>query len=90
MTHLIKDWADRVATMRSSPKLPSLTHGSTGTSSKLSRVETNDNLRSAGLPDEDEMSCAERDMAVQSPPKGKKRVTNSVSNMCSSICHIIT
>ena len=88
MASLISDWAAQVEMIsRSSSNLLTLTHGSTGAGSKLSEVanlETNDgdiDLLVGGLPDELEITGIERDWAIQSPPKGRTRVTSSVSNM---------
>jgi hypothetical protein len=38
-----------------------------------------------GLSDEDETMGAEREAAVASPPKGKRRATSAVSNILSSV-----
>jgi hypothetical protein len=50
------------------------------------KVETNDHdgailIVDGGISDEDETKGFERDAAVASPPKGKKRVTSTVSNI---------
>ena len=48
------------------------------------KLEANDariNIIDGALSDEDETNGVERDAAVTSPPKGKKRVTSSVSNI---------
>jgi hypothetical protein len=48
------------------------------------KLETNDvsiNIVDEGLSDEDETNGVERDAAVASPPKGKKRVTSAVSQI---------
>jgi hypothetical protein len=68
-----------------SSKQPSLTRGST-LSSKLSSAWPDDvdftdhkvEVISGGLSDEYEILGAEREYAVGSPPKGKKRLTSSV------------
>jgi hypothetical protein len=56
----------------------------TNRKSKLVRVKTEPNLTTislndnGGLSDNDEIMGEERDVAIKSPPKGKKRVTNEV------------
>lgn len=54
------------------------------------KVETNDHdgailIVDGGISDEDETKGFERDAAVASPPKGKKRVTSTVSNIISAL-----
>lgn len=55
------------------------------------KVETNDDsilIIDGGISDEDETHGFERDAAVSSPPKGKKRVTSAVSNIHLFLCPI--
>ena len=56
------------------------------------KLEANDgafNFIGGGLPDEDETNGIERDAAIASPPKGKKRVTSAVSNFFNLAFHLI-
>jgi len=71
---------------------PSLTHGSTRSShappltrSALNTVKISDpddgiKIAEGGLSDIDETKGYERDAAIKSPPKGKQRITSSVSD----------
>ena len=71
---------------------PSLTHGSThsyhappSTWSALNTVKISDHddsikIAEGGLLDIDETKGYERDAAIKSPPKGKQRITSSVSD----------
>ena len=89
--------SNKPASIRS---IPSLTIGSTRststsvltnrvaiTSAEPQVIDISDD--EFGFPDEDETKGPERDAAVASPPKGKKRVTSSVS-ICSLRFLIIT
>lgn len=79
---------------RSGSMLPPLTHGSTRSSAhsvlttdvKIShdiKAEPQNDIEIAelGLSDEDETKGLERDAAIMSPPKGKKRINSSVGNI---------
>jgi hypothetical protein len=46
------------------------------------KIDDELDLSLGGIPDEDEINGPERDAAILSPFKGKKRVNNAVSSHC--------
>lgn len=66
-----------------SSRLPASVRSALNNNIKISRdndvIEIPDSEVEGGLSDRDEMQGAERDFAVKSPPKGKKRATSTVS-----------
>ena len=79
---------------------PSLTQGSTRSSHvppstrsaltmvKIGRHDDGIEIAEGGLSDLDETKGAERDAAIKSPPKGRQRISSSVSHHC--LCDLLS